>query len=51
MLGLLSASLGAAAVRVARGTKLRRGPYGGYGGGYGRSMSAEEQADAWICFW
>lgn len=45
VLGLLSASLGAAAVRVARGTKLRRGPYGGYGGGYGRPMSAEEQAE------
>lgn len=45
VLGLLSASLGAAVAR--RGTRLRRGPYGGYGGGgYGRSMSAEEQADA-----
>jgi len=44
VLGLLSAS-GAAVAR--RGTRLRRGPYGGYGGGgYGRSMSAEEQADA-----
>lgn len=49
VLGLLSASLGAAVAR--RGMRLRRGPYGGYGGGgygggYGRSMSAEEQADA-----
>ena len=44
VLGLLSASLGAAVAR--RGTRLRRGPYSGYGGGYGRSMSAEEQADA-----
>eukprot|EP00435_Cladocopium_sp_Y103_P009966 s1251_g2.t1 len=45
VLGLLSASLGAAVAR--RGTKLRRGPYGGYGGGYNRPMSAEEQADTW----